>query len=45
MQPTNGKPYEFETLQQVLDILDMCFGRESLLSYAKIIEIKENGST
>jgi hypothetical protein len=38
LQPTNGEPYEFDTLQEAVNILEMTYGLESLKTYAKIIE-------
>ena len=37
MRPTDSKPYEFETYQKALDMVDICYGRESLKKDVQII--------
>ena len=42
MRPTGQPPYEFETPQEALDMIDMCYGRESLGKDIEIIEKQED---
>ncbi len=43
MRPTKGAPYEFETYQEALDMIELCYGLESLNKDVEIIEKQENG--
>jgi len=39
MRPTRGAPYEFETYQEALDIVKLCYGLELLNKDIEIIEV------
>jgi len=39
LKPTQGVPYEFSTYQEVLDMVNMCYGLESLKKDVEIIEV------
>jgi len=39
LKPTQGSPYEFKTYQEALDMVDMCYGRESLGKDVEIVEV------
>ena len=41
MRSTGGEPYRFKTLQEAKNILEMCYGLDSLKTFTKIVEIKE----
>jgi len=38
LKPTQGAPYEFGTYQEAFDMVDLCYGHESLGKDIEIIE-------
>ena len=39
MKPTQGKPYEFKTYQEAIDMVSICYGLESLKKDVEIVEV------
>jgi len=37
MHPTGGEPYRFKTLQEAKNIVEICYGLDSLKTFTKIV--------